>query len=110
MRAGSLRVINKNSKPFHPNGQSLFQYKLAQVLKLQDEVTEIVISTNDQEIISQIPEDLLENSNLRLVVRPDELCSSKTKVQDLINHVEQATTGDVIFWVHVTSPFIDEED
>lgn len=110
MRSGSQRVIKKNSRPFHPNGQSLFQYKLAQIVKLKDEVSEIVISTNDKEIIDQLPKELLENSNVRLVIRPDELCSSTTKVQDLIGHIEEATTASVIFWVHATSPFLNEND
>ncbi len=110
LRAGSTRVIRKNTRPFHPNGQSLFQYKLDQIVSLKDEVSEIVISTNDQEVIDQIPENLLKETNVRLVVRPDELCSSTTKVQDLINHIEDITTGDIIFWVHATSPFLNSAD
>lgn len=110
MRSGSQRVIKKNSRPFHSNGQSLFEYKLAQIVKLKDEVAEIVISTNDKDIIDQIPKELLENSSIRLVIRPDELCSSTTKVQDLISHIEEVTTASVIFWVHATSPFLDEND
>ncbi len=110
MRAGSHRVIKKNSRPFHPNGQSIFQYKLAQIIKLKDEVAEIVISTNDQDIIDQIPQDLLENQSIRLVIRPDKLCGSTTKVQDLIYHVEEITMADSILWLHATSPFIDESD
>jgi len=109
VRAGSKRVLNKNTRPFHPNGQNLFEYKLSQIEKIKDEVSEIVISTNDQEIINQIPERL-KSSNIRLVIRSDELCSATTKVQDLINHAADVTTGDVIFWLHVTSPFLDEKD
>lgn len=109
LRAGSARVPKKNTRPFHPNGQSLFEYKLSQIEKIKDEVSEIVISTNDQEVIDQIPE-WAKDTNIRLVIRPDELCSATTKVQDLINHVEDVTTGDVIFWIHATSPFLDSTD
>lgn len=109
VRAGSQRVLNKNTRPFHPNGQSLFEYKLSQIEKIKEDVAEIVISTNDQEIINQIPKRF-ENTNIRLVIRPDELCTSTTKVQDLINYAAEVTMGDAIFWLHVTSPFVDEKD
>lgn len=109
VRSGSKRVLKKNTRPFHPNGMSLFEYKLAQIEKIKNDVDEVVISTNDQEIIDQIP-DRLKDTNIRLVVRPDHLCTSDTKVQDLITHAAEATKGDAIFWMHVTSPFVDEND
>jgi len=109
LRAGSARIPHKNTRPFHPNGQSLFEYKFAQIEKIKGDVYEIVISTNDQEVIDQIP-DRIRGTNIRLVIRPDELCSATTKVQDLINHVADVTSGDTIFWIHATAPFLDSSD
>ena len=109
VRAGSERISNKNTRAFHPNGQSLFEYKLTQIEKIKDRFFEIIISTNDQEIINQIPENFID-SRVRLVIRPDDLCCTKTKVQDLIRHAADETRGDVVFWLHVTSPFVDEKD
>ena len=110
VRAGSQRVVNKNTRPFHTNGMSLFQYKLAQVLELKDSVKEIIVTTNDTKIIAQIPNEVFEIPNFYLVRRPDNLGDSSTKVVDLIDHIEQVTTGSVIFWIHVTAPFIDAKD
>ena len=110
LRKGSKRILKKNSKPFTMDGQSLFQYKINQVLKILDKVDELVISTDDQEIINQIPNSLKENNKFKLVERLEELCGDKTKVKDLIKHAEAVTTGDIIFWIHVTSPFVDELD
>lgn len=109
LRAGSSRVLEKNTRPFDSNGKSLFQHKLEQIVKLKGEVFEIIISTNDQKVISQIPDNYLDGK-LKLVERPDDLCESTTKVQDLINHIEFITNGEAIFWIHATSPFIDASD
>lgn len=109
VRAGSERVLHKNTRPFHSNGKSLFEFKLNQVEKLKNVVDEIIVSTNDKDIINQFPERF-KGTNIRCIERPDELCASTTKVQDLINYVPEVTTGDVVLWLHVTSPFMDEND
>ena len=109
LRAGSTRVRHKNTRPFHPDGRSLFQFKLEQIARIQDRFLEIVISTDDPEVFRQFPKSLTE-TNIRIVHRPDSLCSSTTKVQDLIDYVPTVTSGDVIFWLHATSPFVNEID
>jgi N-acylneuraminate cytidylyltransferase len=109
LRAGSSRVTCKNTKPFHPDGRSLFQLKLDQIVKVRERFLEVVISTNDPEVIDQFPMSLAE-TNIRIERRPDYLCSSTTKVQDLIDYVPTVTQGDWIFWLHATSPFVDETD
>ena len=109
LRFGSKRVLNKNTRPFLPNGQSLFELKLEQLLKLANSVEEIVISTNDETILQQFnnypcPE------NVSCVVRPEFLCLSTTKVSDLIEYVPTVIKGNVVLWVHATSPFVDDQD
>jgi CMP-N-acetylneuraminic acid synthetase len=109
LRAGSSRVLEKNTRPFNSNGKSLFQHKLEQIVKLKEEVFEIIISTNDQKVINQVPDHYIDDK-LKIIERPDYLCESTTKVQDLINHIEFITNGKAIFWIHATSPFIDTLD
>lgn len=111
LRAGSQRVKNKNSKPFSVDGKSLFQLKLAQIEKLlsaTDKIKEVVISTNDAAIIEQAIPYL--SKTIKLVERPEELCLSTTKVQDLIEYVPTVVSGKHIFWLHVTAPFVNEVD
>lgn len=109
LRAGSTRVPRKNTRPFHPDGRSLFQFKLDQIARMQDRFLEVVISTNDSEVVQQFPKSLAK-TNIRIELRPDFLCSSTTKVQDLIDYVPTVTNGDLIFWLHATSPFVNEVD
>jgi CMP-N-acetylneuraminic acid synthetase len=109
LRSGSKRVACKNTRQFHPDGRSLFQFKLDQLFKLSERFLEVIVSTNDSEIIKQFPSSL-EGSNVRIEVRPDSLCRSNTKVQDLIDYVPSVTRGALVFWVHATSPFVDEID
>lgn len=109
LRAGSTRVRRKNTRPFHPDGRSLFQFKLDQIARMQDRFLEVVISTNDSEVVQQFPKSLAK-TNIRIELRPDFLCSSTTKVQDLIDYVPTVTSGDLIFWLHATSPFVNEVD
>jgi CMP-N-acetylneuraminic acid synthetase len=109
LRAGSSRVIGKNTRPFHPDGRSLFQVKLDQIATLSDHFLEVVISTNDEAVIAQFPAKL-EGSNIRIERRPVALCQSTTKVQDLIDYVPTVTRGEWVFWFHATSPFVDATD
>lgn len=109
LRAGSKRVASKNTRPFHPDGRSLFQFKLDQICKVRERFLEVIISTNDPEVIDQFPSSL-EGTNIRIEKRPDALCLPNTKVQDLIDYVPTVTRGAWVFWFHATSPFVDEND
>jgi len=107
MRAGSQRVPGKNTIPFHPDGRSLFQWKLAQLAKVADEVREVIVSSDDGVIRAQFDEMSLP-ANFTFSLRPAHLAASTTRLGDLIEHVPQVTSGEWILWTHVTSPFLDE--
>jgi N-acylneuraminate cytidylyltransferase len=109
LRAGSSRVTGKNTRPISPDGRSLFELKLDHIAKLRDHFLEVIISTNDPAVTEQFPASLC-GTNIRIEKRPDYLCHSTTKVQDLINYVPTVTKGDWVFWLHATSPFVDETD
>lgn len=110
LRAGSTRAIKKNTRPFLLSGQSLFQLKMKQLISLVENglASEIIISTNDQEVIAQAQPYI--STTVKLIERPDSLCRSDTKVVDLINYVPSVVVGEHIFWVHATSPFVMYED
>ena len=109
LRAGSTRVKRKNTRPFSNAGESIFEIKLKQIYQLLDEVSEIVVSTNDQEVLDQIPKTW-QHSKIKVVHRSEELCTSTTPVASLITHAAEATSGDHIFWVHATAPFVNQTD
>lgn len=109
MRAGSKRVINKNSRAFLENGFSLFQHKMNQVILILDLIDEVVISTDDEMIINQAGSYLVYEK-IKIIERPKHLCIDSTRVVDLIDYVPKVVSADHIFWLHVTSPFIDDDD
>jgi N-acylneuraminate cytidylyltransferase len=108
LRAGSSRVISKNTRPISPDGRSLFEIKLDQIAKMRDHFLEVIISTNDSAVIEQFPASLC-GTNIRIEKRPEHLCQSTTKVQDLINYVPTITKGDWIFWLHAALNLCDRE-
>ena len=110
MRSGSTRAPRKNTRPFLDSGDSLFQNKMKSLVMLceRSDVIEIIISSNDEEVLSQAAPYLSEK--IKIDKRPDELCMSNTKVVDLINYVPAVTSGQHILWLHVTSPFINFDD
>lgn len=104
-RAGSERVANKNTREFF-EGQSLLQIKLAQ-LEACREIKSIVLSTNDDQVVLQASK--ADSSKLIIRERDDSLCSSKTKLSDLIEYVPTLfEPDDFVLWTHVTSPMFNE--
>lgn len=103
-RAGSERVVKKNTRPFGPAGESLFEIKLTHLLesKLIDQV---VVSTNDQDIIDLAK--VAGDQRVKIDLRPDELCSSSTSTDQLVEYVPSILDNDChVLWTHVTSPFL----
>tara|TARA_B100000900_G_scaffold248097_1_gene211101 strand:- start:8472 stop:9152 length:681 start_codon:yes stop_codon:yes gene_type:complete len=107
-RAGSQRIKNKNIKKFHKFKNGLFELKIEQLLKIRN-CDEIVVSTNDKKIINLTKK--INKKKIRLDVRPDYLCLSTTKTDDLVKYVPKIfEKNDNILWTHVTCPFFDNKD
>ena len=106
-RKGSVRVKNKNTKPFAGIEGGLVENKVRQVLatKLIDE---IIFSTNDEGCIAIA--EKYKDSRLKIIERPNELCLSTTNLQDLICYVPTITDAKHILWGHVTTPLCCAED
>ncbi|WP_282018320.1 cytidylyltransferase domain-containing protein [Salegentibacter mishustinae] len=106
-RKGSERVINKNTRKFSNFEGGLLELKLRQLAEL--DVDEVILSTNDEESIKVAQMFELKIPNLRIVIRPDDLAASTTKLTDLIQYVPSLTECDNIIWTHVTSPMVSTE-
>ena len=104
-RQGSERVPNKNIRPFGPYKYGLLEIKLKQLLACTF-IDEIILSTNDDEIISYASS--LINSRLTIHRRAENLSTSKTSTDDLIIHAYKLISSGHILWTHVTSPFVNE--
>lgn len=102
-RAGSQRVVKKNTKPFAGHKHGLIQIKLRQLLA-SERIDEIVLTTNDADILAYA--ESLGERRLRLHCRDEELSSSATSTDLLVAHALDLIPAGHILWTHVTSPFI----
>lgn len=106
-RKGSERVINKNTKPFAGIEGGLVENKVRQLLKTRL-IDEIIFSSNDETCIAVA--EKFNDSRLKIIERPIELCLSSTNLQDLICYVPTVTDADHILWGHVTTPLCGAEE
>ena len=105
MRKGSQRVKNKNIKDFSNIQGGLTFIKISQLLKVK-KLDKIIISTNDDEV-----KNIAKSFKSKKIIiddRPEELASSSTSTDDLINYVPTVIKDSVVVWTHVTSPFVNE--
>ena len=103
MRAGSERIPRKNTKRFSGIDGGLCSIKINQLLQCKS-INYIFVSTNDQNVIDIA--NSFDSKKIRIIKRPEELSSSSTSTDDLINYVPEIMPDGHILWTHVTSPFI----
>ncbi|MDC7676442.1 acylneuraminate cytidylyltransferase family protein [Asticcacaulis machinosus] len=106
-RAGSERVPKKNMRPFGGYEGGLLEIKLKQLGKC-DFLDEIIISTNDPDVVSYA--EFFSKSDRRIVIddRPDHLGKSSTSMTEFIQYISSLRPDGAIFWTHVTTPFCNE--
>jgi CMP-N-acetylneuraminic acid synthetase len=105
MRKGSQRIKNKNIKDFADVKGGLTFIKISQLLK-STKIDKIIVSTNDDEVKNIALS--FKNSKIVLDDRPEQLASSTTSTDDLINYLPSIIDSGIILWTHVTSPFVTE--
>ena len=103
VRKGSERVINKNIRKFANFECGLLELKLKALQNIKI-IDEIVVSTNDEMIIDIL--NRYSDDRIRLDRRPERLCSSDTKMDDLMSYIPKVMNCELILWTHVTSPFV----
>lgn len=103
VRAGSERVINKNTRSFGGIKNGIFELKLSQLENL-DFVDEVIISSNDSRCLEIAETYKNRIENLVIDERPDHLGSSSTTLEDLILHVANLSSCENILWTHATNP------
>ena len=101
-RAGSQRVPKKNILPIGNFKLGLTEIKIKQ-LEQVNEVSEIVLSTDEPVLLDKIPS--YNFKKLKLVRRKKELASSSVPTDRLVSHASSIASKDIIMWTHVTSPF-----
>lgn len=103
MRAGSQRVIRKNTRKFSDIKGGLCQIKLEQLLGCSA-IGKIFVSTDDATVI-----EIARNFNSQRIIvlnRPASLATSEASTDDLIRYASEVMPDGHILWTHVTSPFV----
>lgn len=109
-RAGSQRVPHKNTRPFADRPDGLLGIKLDQLLACPD-IDQVVLSTNDAAVIAIAERRVARaGGRLRIDLRPDHLCASSTRTDDVITYVPGIIPAGDVLWTHVTSPFFGAAD
>lgn len=108
-RAGSVRVHDKNTRPFAGRPDGLVGLKLQQLSETK-RVHRVVLDSNDAKVLEiGRAHQASWKGKPELVVRerPDALGSSETTTDELVSYALDTLEGDVMLWTHVTSPFAD---
>lgn len=105
-RKGSERVLSKNTRKFSSFEGGILELKIKQLLNLNLDIP-IIISTNDELSIDVALK--FNDDKIKIIERPEHLCQSSTNINDFINYIPTIFSEDKhVFWLHATSPFVDE--
>lgn len=106
-RKGSQRIPNKNIKLFAGNEGGLLDIKLRQLVDCEL-IDQILVSSNDERVLENAAKFV--GDKIKVDERPDNLGSSDTTTDSLIEYVPSIIPAGNILWTHVTSPFINADD
>jgi CMP-N-acetylneuraminic acid synthetase len=101
VRSGSIRVQNKNIRPFA--NSNLLELKLKQLKRLSN-LDGIVVNSNDDKML-KIGEELGCET-----VKRDELYASNTvSMSDVYKNMAENFSGDIVAYINVTNPLINDK-
>ncbi|MCD8107327.1 MAG: acylneuraminate cytidylyltransferase family protein [Oscillospiraceae bacterium] len=100
-RSGSVRVKNKNMRPFA--GSTLLELKLRQ-LKLIPNLDGIILNSNDDEMLA-----LAESLGCETVRRDPYYASNTVSMSDVYRNMAENCDCDVIAYINCTNPLIKDQ-
>lgn len=100
-RSGSVRVQNKNIRPFV--GSTLLEVKIEQ-LKRVSNIDEIVVNSNDDEILA-----IAEKHGVKTVRRDPYYASNNVSMSDVYRNMAENMDCDIIVYANCTNPLIKDE-
>ncbi len=98
VRAGSMRVPNKNTRKFADT--NLLELKL-KVLKKVEGITDIIVSTD-----CEIAANIARKQNVKFQWRNNYYAGSNITNDQHWFHIANTTPGDIVFLAQVTSPLL----
>lgn len=100
-RSGSLRVENKNIRPFC--GSSLLAVKIEQLKRITS-LNGIVVNSDDDEILS-----IAINHGVDVVKRDPKFATNTASMSDVYKNMAENIDCDVIVYANCTNPLIKDE-
>lgn len=100
-RSGSVRVQNKNIRPFA--GSTLLEVKIEQLKRISN-IDGIVVNSNDEEILS-----IAERMGVETVKRDPYYASNTVSMSDVYKNMAENMNCDVIVYANCTNPVIKDE-
>ena len=101
VRSGSMRVQNKNIRPFA--GSSLLEIKLNQLKRIPN-LDGIVVNSNDDQML-----EIAEKMGCETVKRDPYYASNEVSMSDVYKNMAQQIDTDVIAYINVTNPLLKDE-
>ena len=101
VRSGSVRVQNKNIKPFA--GSNLLEIKLQQLKRIPN-LDGIIVNSNDDSML-KIASDL----GCETVKRDEHYASNSVSMSDVYRNMAENCDCDVIVYANVTNPLLKDE-
>ena len=101
VRSGSMRVKNKNIRPFA--GSSLLEVKLQQLSRISN-LDGIIVNSNDDTML-----EVAKKYGVEVVKRDEYFSSNTVSMSDVYENMARNFSGDVIVYANVTNPLIKDE-
>lgn len=103
MRSDSKRVPNKNIRLF--NGKPLYWHIISTLLSCPY-IEEIYVNTNSELLMEELPRSF---KRVRIIPRPQHLCSDMTPMTDILLHDVGFVKADWYVQTHATNPLLRAE-
>ena len=99
-RSGSVRVPNKNIRPFADS--TLLEVKIEQLQRIQG-LDGIVVNSNDDEILS-----IAKRHGVEIVKRDSYYASNEVSMSDVYKNMAENMDCDVIAYINCTNPLLED--
>ena len=101
VRSGSVRVQNKNIKPFADS--TLLDIKLQQLKRIPN-LDGIIVNSNSDEML-----DIARKYGCETVKRDEYYASNSVSMSEVYKNMAENFSGDVVAYINVTNPLLKDE-
>ena len=101
VRAGSVRVKNKNIRPFA--GSTLLEVKIRQLLRIK-ELDGVIVNSESDEML-----EIARAAGAETVKREDYFASSTVPINEVYRNIAENFNADVMVYANCTNPLLKDE-